>query len=118
MATIDQTPIALQTILPPPWMVGVEIYFDILTIIKLIIYVSRNSLLNDNQKYPELYSESIGYQISNLINQFDFSESKGGFDYLPLQTLSARRQARLISKFNISWRILQNPMKLSDLHLI
>jgi len=34
------------------------------------------------RKYLNQYSESIGNQISDMIMKFDFSESKGGFDYL------------------------------------
>jgi len=33
-------------------------------------------------KYFDLYSKSIGNQILDLIKGFDFSESKGGFEYL------------------------------------
>jgi Fic family protein len=35
-----------------------------------------------DRKYLEQYSKLIGNQISGLIRKFDFSESKGGFDYL------------------------------------
>jgi len=34
------------------------------------------------RKYLSEYSENIGKQIPNLINNFDFSENKGNFDYL------------------------------------
>jgi len=34
------------------------------------------------RKYLNDYSENIGKQIPNLINNFDFSESKSNFDYL------------------------------------
>lgn len=35
-----------------------------------------------DRKYLEHYSDLIGNQISTLIEKFDFSEDKGGFDYL------------------------------------
>jgi Fic family protein len=35
-----------------------------------------------DKKYFNQYSKSIGNQISNMIKKFDFSENKGGFDYL------------------------------------
>lgn len=34
------------------------------------------------RKYLDTYKESIGKDISKLINDFDFSENRGGFDYL------------------------------------
>jgi Fic family protein len=34
------------------------------------------------RKYLDKYSSTIGNQISDLIKSFDFSEAKGGFDYL------------------------------------
>jgi Fic family protein len=33
-------------------------------------------------KYFTKYSKSIGNQVSDIIKKFDFSENKGGFDYL------------------------------------
>lgn len=36
----------------------------------------------DNKKYFAEYSKLIGNQIPDLISNFDFSESGGGFDYL------------------------------------
>ena len=35
-----------------------------------------------DRKYLKEYSELIGNQIVSLISHFDFSEQKGGFDYL------------------------------------
>ena len=35
-----------------------------------------------DRKYLEAYRQSIGANVSNLIKNFDFSEEKGGFDYL------------------------------------
>lgn len=35
-----------------------------------------------DKKYLARYSKIIGDQISDLINKFDFSESKGGYDFL------------------------------------
>ena len=34
------------------------------------------------RKYLPLYNQSIGHEIPLLIQQYDFSENKGGFDYL------------------------------------
>ena len=34
------------------------------------------------RKYFDKYSATIGNQIPSLIKSFDFSEVKGGFDYL------------------------------------
>ncbi len=34
------------------------------------------------KKYLDTYTKSIGTKISRLIENFDFSESRGGFDYL------------------------------------
>jgi Fic family protein len=34
------------------------------------------------KKYFELYSKAIGKKVSGLINKYDFTESKGGFEYL------------------------------------
>lgn len=34
------------------------------------------------RKYFDAYSKSIGKEISTLISKYDFSENKGGFDYL------------------------------------
>jgi Fic family protein len=35
-----------------------------------------------DKKYLNQYTKLIGYQVSDLINKFDFSDVKGGFDYL------------------------------------
>jgi Fic family protein len=35
-----------------------------------------------DKKYLDQYSKIIGDQVSDLIKRFDFSESKGGYDYL------------------------------------
>ncbi len=35
-----------------------------------------------DRKYIDIYNQSIGHEIPILIQSFDFSESKGGFDYL------------------------------------
>lgn len=34
------------------------------------------------RKYLDLYKQSIGKEIAELIDGFDFSENRGGFDYL------------------------------------
>lgn len=34
------------------------------------------------RKYLDLYTKSIGHEIPKLIENYDFSENKGGFDYL------------------------------------
>ena len=34
------------------------------------------------RKYLDTYKETIGYEISSLIKNFDFSENRGGFKYL------------------------------------
>jgi Fic family protein len=34
------------------------------------------------RKYLDTYQKSIGHEISNLIKDFDFSENRGGFEYL------------------------------------
>jgi Fic family protein len=34
------------------------------------------------RKYIDTYTESIGNEITNLIKNFDFSENRGGFEYL------------------------------------
>jgi Fic family protein len=35
-----------------------------------------------DKKYLNQYSKIIGYQVSDLVKKFDFSDAKGGFDYL------------------------------------
>ncbi|OJV31754.1 MAG: hypothetical protein BGO29_01155 [Bacteroidales bacterium 36-12] len=35
-----------------------------------------------DRKYLDLYEKSIGKEITDLIKSFDFSENRGGFDYL------------------------------------
>jgi len=34
------------------------------------------------RKYFDTYFQSIGHLVPQLINNFDFSENSGGFDYL------------------------------------
>ena len=39
-----------------------------------------------DRKHLDLYEKSIGKKITGLIKSFDFSESRGGFDYLTIKT--------------------------------
>jgi len=57
-------------------------YKKYIKISKLVIVKNENNLEKIDKKYYKTCSQKIGFQINSLINDFDFSDKAGNFEYL------------------------------------